>query len=86
MPESISRLCRPNVDRRTSPEIHGAALGVLGQGIGVAAIGEVIVGLVADELTARATVGLSTGLGLIILIPVTILSPLARHPVTPPAD
>ena len=68
------------------PEIRGAALGVLGQCIGVAAIGGVIVGLVAEELTARAAVGLSTGLGLTLLIPVIILSPLARRPVTPPAE
>ena len=66
------------------PEIRGAALGVLGQCIGVAAVGGVIVGLVADALTARAAVGLSTGLGMALLIPVIILSPLARRPITPP--
>ena len=76
----------PQRRRRTRPEIRGAALGVLGQCIGVAAIGGVIVGLVAEELTARAAVGLSTGLGLTLLIPVIILSPLARRPVTPPPD
>lgn len=68
------------------PEIRGAALGVLGQCIGVAAIGGVIVGLIADQLTARAAVALSTGLGLTLLIPLILLSPLARRPITPPAE
>lgn len=68
------------------PEIRGAALGVLGQCIGVAAVGGVIVGLIADQLTARAAVALSTGLGLTLLIPLIIFSPLARRPIAPPAE
>ncbi len=63
------------------PEIRGAALGVLGQCIGVAAVGGVIVGFVAEELSARAAVGFSTGLGLALLIPVIVFSPLVRRPV-----
>ena len=46
------------------PEIRGATLGVLGQCIGVAAVGGVIVGLVANHLSAHVAVALSTGLGL----------------------
>ncbi len=68
------------------PEIRGAALGVLGQCIGVAAVGGVIVGFVAEELSARAAVGLSTGLGMALLIPVIVFSPLVRRPVTPPGE
>ena len=63
------------------PEIRGAALGVLGQCIGVAAVGGVIVGLVADYLSAQAAVALSTGLGLALLIPVLLFTPLVRSPI-----
>ncbi len=68
------------------PEIRGAALGVLGQCIGVAAVGGVIVGLVADYLSAQAAVALSTGLGLVLLIPVVLFTPLVKIPITPAED
>ena len=63
------------------PEIRGAALGVLGQCIGVAAVGGVIVGLVADYLSAQVAVGLSTGLGMLLLIPVMLFTPLVKRPI-----
>ena len=65
-------------------EMRGSALGVLGQCIGIAAVGGVVVGAVADILSARAAVGLSTGLGLALLIPLMPFSPLARRPITSP--
>ena len=65
------------------PEIRGALLGVLGQCIGVAAVGGVIVGFVADYLSAQAAVALSTGLGLTLLIPVMLFTPLVKSPITP---
>ena len=65
------------------PEIRGAALGVLGQCIGVAAVGGVIVGFVADYLGAQAAVALSTGLGLALLIPVMLFTPLVKSPISP---
>ena len=68
------------------PEIRGAALGVLGQCIGVAAVGGVIVGLVADFLSAQAAVALSTGLGLTLLIPVMLFTPLVKSPINPAED
>ena len=68
------------------PEIRGAALGVLGQCIGVAAVGGVIVGLVADYLSAQAAVGLSTGLGLVLLIPVIAFTPLVKSPISAPEE
>ena len=64
------------------PDIRGAALGVLGQCIGVAAVGGVIVGLVADYLSAQAAVALSTGLGLVLLIPVVLFTPLVKSPIS----
>ena len=67
-------------------EIRGALLGVLGQCIGVAAVGGVIVGLVADYLSAQAAVALSTGLGLALLIPVMLFTPLIKSPVAPAED
>ena len=65
------------------PEIRGALLGVLGQCIGVAAVGGVIVGFVADYLSAQAAVALSTGLGLTLLIPVMLFTPLVKSPISP---
>ena len=65
------------------PEIRGAALGVLGQCIGVAAVGGVIVGFVADYLSAQAAVAMSTGLGLALLIPVMLFTPLVKSPISP---
>ena len=65
------------------PEIRGAALGVLGQCIGVAAVGGVVVGFVAEELSAHVAVGLSTGLGLTLLIPVMLFTPLVKRPIAP---
>ena len=63
------------------PEIRGAALGVLGQCIGVAAVGGVIVGFVADYLSAHIAVALSTGLGLTLIIPVMLFTPLVKRPI-----
>ena len=68
------------------PEIRGALLGVLGQCIGVAAVGGVVVGLVADYLSAQAAVALSTGLGLTLLIPVMLFTPLVKSPITQPEE
>ena len=68
------------------PEMRGALLGVLGQCIGVAAVGGVIVGLVADYLSAQAAVALSTGLGLTLLIPVMLFTPLIKSPISPAED
>ena len=65
------------------PEIRGAILGVLGQCIGVAAVGGVIVGFVADYLSAHLAVALSTGLGLTLLIPVMLFTPLVKSPISP---
>ena len=68
------------------PEIRGAALGVLGQCIGVAAVGGVIVGFVADYLSAQAAVAMSTGLGLALLIPVMLFTPLVKSPIGAPEE
>ena len=65
------------------PEIRGALLGVLGQCVGVAAVGGVIVGFVADYLSAQVAVALSTGLGLVLLIPVMLFTPLVKSPISP---
>ena len=68
------------------PDIRGALLGVLGQCIGVAAVGGVIVGFVADFLSAQVAVALSTGLGLTLIIPVMLFTPLVKSPITPAED
>lgn len=70
----------------SSPAMRGSALGVLGQCIGVAAVGGLAVGAVADLFSAQVAVAISSLLGIVLLIPVLIFTPLARRPVTPPEE
>ncbi len=69
-----------------SPDMRGTTIGVLGQCIGVAAFGGLLVGAVADFFNAQVAIALSASLGLILLIPVVSFSPLVRHPITPYQD
>ena len=66
------------------PEMRGMALGMLGQCIGVASVGGLAVGAVANFFGPQAAVAMSVTLGLLLLIPVVVFSPLMRRPVTPP--
>ena len=68
----------------SEPEMRGTALGMLGQCIGVAAVGGVAVGIVANFFSANIAVALSVSLGLVLLIPTMFLSPLIRHPISRP--
>ena len=68
------------------PEMRGTALGMLGQCIGVAAVGGLAVGVVADFFSAQAAVAMSVSLGLILLVPAVFFSPLLRRPITPPEE
>ena len=70
----------------SSPAMRGSALGVLGQCIGVAALGGLAVGAIADFFSAQVAVGISSLLGITLLIPVLIITPLARRPVTAPEE
>ena len=69
----------------SEPEMRGTALGMLGQCIGVAAVGGLAVGVVANYFSAQAAVAMSVSLGLLLLIPVLSFSPLLRRPISPPA-
>ena len=66
------------------PEMRGTALGMLGQCIGVAAVGGLAVGVVANVFTAQAAVAMSVSLGLLLLIPAVVFSPLVRRPIASP--
>ena len=70
----------------SEPEMRGTALGMLGQCIGVAAVGGLAVGVVANYFSAQAAVAMSVSLGLLLLIPVLSFSPLLRGPISPPAE
>lgn len=70
----------------STPAMRGSAIGVLGQCIGVAALGGLAVGAVADWFSAQVAVGISAILGIALLIPVLILTPLAWRPVTAPEE
>ena len=68
----------------SEPEMRGTALGMLGHCIGVAALGGLGVGVVANILNAQTAVALSIILGLILLVPVMVFSPLVKKPTSPP--
>ncbi|SVB05189.1 uncharacterized protein METZ01_LOCUS158043 [marine metagenome] len=68
------------------PEMRGTALGMLGQCIGVAAVGGLAVGVVANFFGAQAAVAMSVSLGLILLVPAVFFSPLIRRPIAPPGE
>ena len=68
------------------PEMRGTALGMLGQCIGVAAVGGLAVGVVANYFSAQAAVAMSVSLGLLLLVPAVAFSPLVRRPITPPEE
>jgi len=70
----------------SEPEMRGTALGMLGQCIGVAAVGGVAVGIVANLFSAQAAVAMSVSLGLVLLIPSMFFSPLIRRPVAAPEE
>lgn len=68
------------------PEMRGTALGMLGQCIGVAAVGGLAVGVVANFFSAQAAVAMSVSLGLVLLLPAVFFSPLVRRPISPPDE
>ena len=70
----------------SEPEMRGTALGMLGQCIGVAAVGGLVVGVVANYFSAQAAVAMSVSLGLLLLIPVLSFSPLLRRPISPAGE
>jgi len=67
-----------------TPEMRGTALGVLGQCIGVAALGGLVMGAVANYFNAQVAVAASALVGLVLLAPVVTLSRLVRQPITAP--
>ena len=68
------------------PEMRGTALGMLGQCIGIAAVGGLAVGIVANLFSAQAAVAMSVSLGLLVLVPAVFFSPLIRRPIAPPEE
>ena len=70
----------------SEPEMRGTALGMLGQCIGVAAVGGLAVGIVANFFSAYIAVAISVSLGLVLLVPAMFFSPLVRRPITPPGE
>ena len=70
----------------SEPEMRGTALGMLGQCIGVAAVGGLAVGVIANYFSAQAAVAMSVSLGLLLLIPALSFSPLLRRPISPPGE
>ena len=69
-----------------TPEMRGTSLGVLGHSIGVSALGAFVVGQLAERVDANLAVGMSTGLGLFLLVTLIPFSPLVKRPVAPPDE
>ena len=69
-----------------TPDMRGTSLGVLGQCIGVAAVGGLVVGQVAEWVAANVAVGMSTGLGLVLFVTLIPFSSLVRRPIAPPEE
>lgn len=67
-----------------TPEMRGTALGVLGQCIGVAALGGLVMGAVANFFGAQVAIAINALVGLLLIAPVIGLSPLVRQPISPP--
>ncbi|MBM11424.1 MAG: hypothetical protein CL759_05025 [Chloroflexi bacterium] len=68
------------------PDMRGTALGMNGECIGIAAVGGLAVGVVANYFSAQAAVAMSVSLGLVLLLPVLLFSSLVRRPITPPEE
>ena len=45
-----------------------------------------VVGAVANFFSAQVAVAMSVSLGLILLVPAMVFSPLVRRPIVPPAE
>ena len=69
-----------------TPDMRGTSLGVLGHCIGVSALGAFVVGQIAERVDANLAVGMSTGLGLFLLVTLIPFSPLVKRPITPPDE
>ena len=64
----------------SAPERRGAALGVLGLCIGVGPLGILSMGAVATHLNSQSAIGIGAAFGLLLMLPVLLLSPLMRRP------
>ena len=69
-----------------TPDMRGTSLGVLGHSIGASALGAFVVGQIAERVDANLAVGMSTGLGLFLLVTLIPFSPLVKRPITPPDE
>ena len=64
----------------SAPERRGTALGVLGLFIGVGPLGILAMGALATLLDSPAAIGIGAAAGLLLMLPVIILSPLVWRP------
>ncbi len=63
------------------PQMQGRVIGVLGTAIGAVIVGSLIVGAVAEAVGAPTAIAINAGVGLLLLIPVLALTPLASQPI-----
>ena len=64
----------------SAPERRGAALGVLGLCMGVGPLGMLAMGAVATHLNSQVAIGIGAAFGLLLLLPMLMLSPIMRRP------
>ena len=65
------------------PEKRGLAMGMVGLCIGIGPIGALQVGGLATALDAQWAIGISAVIGLLLLIPIMLFTPLMRRPIAP---
>ena len=70
----------------SAPERRGLALGIVNLCIGVGPLGMLQMGAVATLLTTQLAIGISAAVGLVLMIPVIILTPLVWRPVASTTD
>ena len=62
------------------PNRRGMAMGVLSLAIGIMPLGILMMGATATILSPQAAIGMSAAVGLLLMVPVAMLTPLVRRP------
>ena len=69
-----------------APERRGTAIGVLSLCIGAGPLGMLELGAMATLLSPQVAIGINATTGLLLMVPVLLLTPLAMRPTAPPAS
>ena len=62
----------------SEPDMRGRALGLTGMAVGMTPLGTFTVGAVADVLDPPTAIAINAGVGILLFIPIVLLTPIAR--------